>query len=123
MKHGRSHPHYYRRLCVCLHSDNLQSNSADGQHEGSALKLLIQWKFANNVLTNNGAGLMRGRTHTNNASRYLYLLCDCVLLIHRFRHGEPKWPQAWEAVLIRAAKGPDPQARTSPGACQSHTRP
>lgn len=54
----------------------------------------------------------------------IYISCVCVCpLNHHCRHGEPKWPQAWEAVLVGAAEGPDPQARTSPGACQNHTGP
>lgn len=37
MKHGRSHPHYHHKWCVCLHPDNLQWNYTNGWHDGSAL--------------------------------------------------------------------------------------
>lgn len=108
---------------VCLRSDNLQANSTDGQHKEAALlnketasaHAIDAADFANNVLTNNGFGLMSSRSISDITFSYV----SCVFCTPSFvhcRHGEPKWAQAWEAVLIRAVEGPNAQAWTSPGA-------
>lgn len=69
---------------VCLRSDNLQANSTDGQHKEAALlnketassHAIDAADFANNVLTNNGFGLMSSRSISDITFSYV----SCVFV-------------------------------------------